>query len=458
MIWSLTIAAMFFVSGAASLVFEMAWFYRAGLVLGNSVWAASITVSSFMGGLAIGNALMRRAVIRHPLRAYALAEITVAATSVMAVSALATRAPLALLTRLPAGRLWMADVIRLTVTFLLFLLPATAMGTTLPMLVGELSRRRLAFGSALGRLYGWNTLGAVAGALFAEVVLIRRVGVAGSAWIAALLDAAVATAALALARQPRADSTAERTAVASITPIVFGRALPVAAGLAGALLLGLEVVWFRFLSMYVLSTTFAMSVMLAIVLGGIGIGGLVASRWFAMHDVRRTDIATAAFVAGCAVVVSYGSFQTLTAGTQAGGWGSIAWFAIVLTLPTSVVSGILFTVIGDTMARRGDRAERTAAAVALANTIGATCGPLIASFVLLPALGMERTLFIAAGGYAVLGVIAIDRPFVTRRRARVVAAMGCFVALAAFPFGLMAGTYFERAVAPSSVSTGSGAA
>ena len=46
MISTLAIAAMFFVSGAASLMFEMVWFYRAGLALGSSVWAASITVSS----------------------------------------------------------------------------------------------------------------------------------------------------------------------------------------------------------------------------------------------------------------------------------------------------------------------------------------------------------------------------------------------------------------------------
>ena len=42
--------------------------------------------------------------------------------------------------------------------------------------------------------------------------------------------------------------------------------------LSGALLLALEVVWFRFLSMYVLVTTLAMSLMLAVVLAGIGAG------------------------------------------------------------------------------------------------------------------------------------------------------------------------------------------
>jgi predicted membrane-bound spermidine synthase len=447
MISTLAIAAMFFVSGAASLMFEMVWFYRAGLALGSSVWAASITVSSFMGGLALGNALIGRMRPRHPLRAYALAEITLAATGVMVVYALAAHAPIALLARMSAGTLWATNLVRLAVAFLLLLVPASAMGATLPLLVGELSRRRLTFGAALGRLYGWNALGAVAGTLLAETVFVRRLGVAGTAWLAALFDLMTASAALWLARQARVQADSHAIAAGRGPSIARGWSLHVAAALAGALLLGLEVVWFRFLSMFVLSTTLAMSVMLAVVLGGIGIGGLVASRWYASHSERQTDMPTIAFLSACAVIASYRSFKMLTAGTQVGTWYEIAWFAIVLTLPTSVVSGVLFTVIGHSMARRGGLPVRAAAAVGLANTLGAAGGPLVASFVLLPALGMERMLFAAACGYGALAAMALDGPMLARR-ARVAAAIACVAALAAFPFGLMAGTYFDRTTAP----------
>jgi len=47
----------FFLSGASALVFEGLWFRQAGLALGNSVWASSLVLSSFMAGLAAGNAL-----------------------------------------------------------------------------------------------------------------------------------------------------------------------------------------------------------------------------------------------------------------------------------------------------------------------------------------------------------------------------------------------------------------
>ena len=76
--------AIFFVSGVSGLIFETLWFRQAGLALGNSVWASSLVLSGFMGGLALGNAAGARygARFRNPVRAYALAEAAIALTGV----------------------------------------------------------------------------------------------------------------------------------------------------------------------------------------------------------------------------------------------------------------------------------------------------------------------------------------------------------------------------------------
>ena len=65
------------------------------------------------------------------------------------------------------------NALRFGVAFALLVVPATAMGATLPVLVGALCQAGDRFGTALGRLYGWNTLGAVAGVLGSELVLIE---------------------------------------------------------------------------------------------------------------------------------------------------------------------------------------------------------------------------------------------------------------------------------------------
>ena len=45
-----TPCAMFFLSGAAALIFATLWFRQAGLSFGNSMWASSLVLAGFMAG------------------------------------------------------------------------------------------------------------------------------------------------------------------------------------------------------------------------------------------------------------------------------------------------------------------------------------------------------------------------------------------------------------------------
>src|SRR5215475_1917717 len=69
-----------FLSGTGALIFETLWLRLSGLAFGNSVWAAALILSSFMAGLALGNALAASSKIRggRPLHFYAVLELLVA--------------------------------------------------------------------------------------------------------------------------------------------------------------------------------------------------------------------------------------------------------------------------------------------------------------------------------------------------------------------------------------------
>src|SRR4029079_12084742 len=132
---------IFFLSGAAALLFETLWFRLAGLVFGNSVWAASLILASFMGGLALGNTLAARygPRLRRPLRVYAALEMLIGASGLGLVLLL----PALTAVILPALRPltgWppALNAIRLALSFALLLVPSTAMGATLPLLVKAL--------------------------------------------------------------------------------------------------------------------------------------------------------------------------------------------------------------------------------------------------------------------------------------------------------------------------------
>jgi spermidine synthase len=500
----------FFLSGAAGLIFQVVWFYRAGLVFGNSVWAVTVVLSSFMAGLALGSVLAGRLAprIARPLLVYAALEAVVALFGIGTTVALPAIS--GILTPLgdAAGNSTLTmNAVRLCAAFAVLVVPATAMGATLPVAVAAASRLAtsggrqplMPFGRILGHLYGWNTLGAVAGVIVAEVVLVAWVGVLGTALSAALLDLTAAAIAFKLSRRPGAQLAIRRTAAAtdSTAGLVMSpsarrdafrpptddsrlatddsrlstddsrletdeprlatndvrpatnsrtRALLAAACVSGASLLALEVVWFRFLSMYVLSTTLAMSLMLAVVLAAIGLGGLFTSAWL----VRRRDAAdflpAVALAAGCTVALSYAGFQWLTAGTQAGEWYRVLWFAAALAFPTSFLSGVLFTLTGEALQATVGVPARAAAWLTLANTIGALVGPPLAAFLLLPALGMEGTFFGLAAAYAIVALLAASAAgTITGRLSSRVTAVALLGVLLTFPFGLMRDTYFLRA-------------
>jgi predicted membrane-bound spermidine synthase len=424
---------VFFLSGAAGLIFEIAWFQRCGLVFGNSVIAATVVLSSFMAGLALGNAGVAIAgprIGRH-LATYASLEFAIAVTGI------------ALTYVLPALA---SHAVPLATAFFLLLVPASAMGATLPLLVAALRRSFSCapFGHALGQLYGWNTFGAVGGALAAEFVLIARVGVAGSAWTAAGLDVVAGALALMITNRPPGppskpfDFAQGKQLAVSVNRTADSASMIVSAFLCGLTLLALEVIWFRFLSMFVLTTTAAMSVMLATVLSGIAMGGLAASGWSRRADTVVSLVPVVAFGAACAVAMSYWSFQSLTSGSQIGDWPRVLWLAIVMTLPASFLSGVLFTLLGDGLSRTmEDDDARAAGTVTLANTIGAAVGPPLAALVLLPRLGTERAIFALA---LIYGVVALCTMRLSSSATRIKIAMAILTAIVMirFPFGLAA--------------------
>ena len=132
-------------SGASGLIFEMVWFHRSGLVFGSSVWATSLVLSSFMGGLTIGNAIVGLGGhrVRRFLRTYAAVEVVVAVSGVALTYALPglTRSVVTL-TRPAAENLWLTNLVRFVTAFTILLVPSTAMGATLPLLIATLARWR----------------------------------------------------------------------------------------------------------------------------------------------------------------------------------------------------------------------------------------------------------------------------------------------------------------------------
>src|SRR2546427_2956775 len=84
------LSGILFLSGIGALIFETLWLRLSGLTFGNSVWSAALILSSFMAGLALGNAIAASSRMRRwrPLHLYAALEVAVASLGCTIVFAL----------------------------------------------------------------------------------------------------------------------------------------------------------------------------------------------------------------------------------------------------------------------------------------------------------------------------------------------------------------------------------
>ena len=257
--------AIFFLSGAAALLFETLWFRLVGLSLGNSIWSASLVLGAFMGGMALGNALTARLGnrISRPILLYVGLELVIGLVGALLVFALPEFPKLLgpMLGGLAAIP-WLLNLVRLTMAFAVLVIPAIAMGATLPVLVHALTRVEPNFGASLGRLYGWNTLGAMLGAIASEALLIKWLGILGSGFFALVLNFAAALIALRLSRSFEADIAPNDALVTSPNLSARGYRYLGVAFLSGAIMLAFEVVGFRFLLLSHDGTSLIFAVML----------------------------------------------------------------------------------------------------------------------------------------------------------------------------------------------------
>jgi predicted membrane-bound spermidine synthase len=450
---------IFFLSGASALIFESLWFQLTGLSLGSSMWAISIVLASFMGGLSLGEGLVafQGNRIKYPLRCYALLELIIGISGVLLVLGLPHLAKtLALLFRHLQDQTVLLNILRGAIAFLLMVVPAIAMGATFPVLGKAAIARDPNFGKVLGLLYGWNTLGAVVGVCASEAILIKWLGLSGAGFIAASCNILAASVALLFAREEHEVQDPyvplQRSGIQGLSLKTWR--LLAASFLSGFIFLALEVVWFRFLILFFSSNTLNFAILLAVVLTGISSGGLFAGHWFLKRHQASTWIVPIIGLNGLLISVLYGGFREVLVVIwyQSPGIQTVLASAFFLIFPVAFFSGVIFTLLGRILHDQMASETRTIGFLTLGNTLGSMGGSLLAGLVFLPLFGIERTFFLLALLYGVIVILVFEgKEFVRSIRRAVfhgliIVAYG--VSLIGFPFGLMKHFYLELPFMP----------
>ena len=406
-------------SGFSALAYEIVWMRMLAQVLGSTMAAVTTVLCVFMGGLAAGSFLFGRWADRWSPRGGLLgfaamqAGVAVSAAVVPVLLGLADAAYVWFHRNVP-GSAGAVIAMRVGVSAAILTAPVVLMGGALPAICRYAVRGSTTFGSRAGLLYAVNTAGGLAGCAVTGFGMIEVLGLRATSYYAAAVNALAGAVAYALCRgairsvDAPTDESVQMGETSEPCQGKAAAAMAIAvAGVSGFTALGGEVLWTRVFSFFLGSTVYTFAVVLMTYLVGISIGASVSSR--VADRVRALglflgaiQVALGALVIVAPSVLCYvfrvrapatelfegACLAPVSDGLLAAGAG--------LLLPAFLMGATTPAAMRWFLTWRGSTG-RTVGSVLAANTLGATLGPVVVSFVLLPRFGVQYGLLILAG-------------------------------------------------------------
>ncbi|NNE43899.1 MAG: fused MFS/spermidine synthase, partial [Gemmatimonadetes bacterium] len=186
--------------------------------------------------------------------------------------------------------------------------------------------------------------------------------------------------------------------------------------LSGATGLLYQVVWVRLFSFLFGATVLAVSTVLAAFMGGLALGswwaGRRADRWERpLRAYGWMEIGLAAYAGFVPLLLKgatplYAPFYDSLLGSPGALTAIRLGLAVLILLPPTFFMGATLPTLTRQATAGGGSRKRVADLYAL-NTFGAVAGTCLATFWLLPAVGVTQTLLIGVGTNLVLGVVAV---------------------------------------------------
>jgi spermidine synthase len=361
-----------------------------------------VLLATFMGGLCLGSLLFPRLVPArsNALRVYAVIELGIAVGGIVVLRLVPS---FSALSRGPVASAC--------------LLPATVlMGATLPALSRQAD---IAKGSVwwLGAFYGANIAGAVLGCLLSGFYLLRQYDVTIATYVGMGINFLMATMALALSAAARAPAAERETpGTGGWGPWAASGTVLLAIALSGMCALAAEAIWTRMLGLLFGASVYALAIILAVFLSGLGIGSGMGALLSRTPVNPRAALGWCQWLAGGAVAwTAYNLAAALPYWPINPAISSNIRFNFELDLarafwallPPTILWGASFPLALAAAAEKGQDSGRLMARVYSANTLGAIAGALGASLLLIAWIGSAHAEQVLIGLSALAGLILL---------------------------------------------------
>jgi spermidine synthase len=432
---------LFFLSGAAALMYQVAWVRSLTLVFGGSHLAVTAVLSIFMAGLALGGYTIGRYAdsVRKPLRLYGYLELGIALSAIVFMGLMKLYPSIyVFLARGKDNAHLYLTVIRIVFSAVALIVPTTLMGGTLPLLTRFVSRQPGTVRGYLSFLYGVNTLGAVVGAVAAGFFFLRYYALSWTLHIAIFVNVLIGVTAVLLQSRigampdPGPDNSghaeerglrngkkAREAAVAGAAPEKIREFVPSmkivlwGIGVSGFCALGYEVLWTRILCLFVGASVYGFTTVLAAFLSGIALGSGAYGIFPKVLGIKDRGARSSLFGFGLvqigigmsALLVSL-HIRSLPADVVhlltffhntgmeifwAKTWANFLLAFFYMIVPAFLM-GLAFPLAGKVYAEYRNRVGSAVGEVLAYNTVGAILGAATSGFVLIYFVGIERSI------------------------------------------------------------------
>lgn len=406
----------FIISGATGLIYQIVWFKYLSLFLGNTTYAQTIVLATFLGGLSIGNYFFGKKsdFLKNGIFTYGLLE------TLIGIYCLGYPTLVSLTEKIffksVSGYLIIEQnflylFIKFIISAIVLIFPTILMGGTLPILTKFFTEHIGNVREENAKLYFLNSFGAVFGIFFAGFVLIKNFGLENTLIISAIFNLLIGgisifLSTLALKSSSTLNNVLENTEKDnqfSITKTLLF-SVTFIAGASGFTALMYEVLWTRVLISIFGSSTYSFSLMLMAFISGITIGSFIISSSFISNFNRirllsLIQLFIAIFVLISLLIFNYLPFlfwkiaylfnKTESSFTLFLAFEFIICFFLML-LPT-IFMGMSLPLSVEITARAKNLVGFSVGKIFSVNTFGTVLGVIATGLILIPNFGVKNS-------------------------------------------------------------------
>jgi len=404
---------LFFMSGLSALIYETVWVRQLSLIFGSSHLSASILISTFMLGLALGSRFAGIWADRTKdlLRIYLYIHIGISLSAAVSPGFIWIIDKLFISLAGIYDVQWFLISISGIISFCFFIIPVFLIGATFPVMVKLFDTDHEYVGIRSAKLYSINTIGAITGVVLSSFIFMRYFGITQTLYIAVFVNAGIAAFAyFVLPGKLKFNDETYGWALPSnfIGTRTSGNSRLVKSGIfyiifiSGFSGLILQQVWIKLFLVILGSTIYSFAIVLMAYLLGLVIGSYLTVFYLKRSKTRNFHLSFISLMIAVLTLVTYSFFDNLGGITYVivsllNEVPAYAFFIQLLTtlvfmLPVTILLGSILPLGIHLYLDKNNGIGKRTGTIYMINSAGSALGALLGGIVLLRFFDLKEVL------------------------------------------------------------------